>query len=168
MENCVKQVIKVQNNISFINKLEKAKMMSNSRSVVFLCVGNSKIWFDAFGPYVGSLLQKMGVKNYVYGNNRYNILGNNIKNFVDLIYRFHINPYIIVVDSSVSNVSEFDIFVSEEKTVCGAYSESPYEVGDMKISCLVPSKAILNASKKDQMILQIKRICYFLKYVFID
>lgn len=166
MINSVDQVLKIQNNISFINKLENVNGLKENRSVVFLCVGNSKIWYDAFGPYVGTLLQKMGIGNYVYGNIRSNILLSNIDEFIDMIYKFHSNPYIIVVDSAISDCSNFDLCVKEEKTVCGAFSENPVEIGDLKISCLIPAKAVLVPKCKNKLIAQIKRICFFIKYVF--
>lgn len=164
MKDLICQILKVEKNISIIEKLEKAK--NQKKNVVFLCVGNSKIWFDSFGPIVGSFLQCRGVENYVYGNVNSNVLSNNICEFIDMIYKFHVNPFIIVVDSSISNVSSFDLFVNEEPTLCGAFSENPCEVGDLKIACLVPSDNIFSEKNQKGFTSQIKKICLFLDYVF--
>lgn len=160
------QIIKVQNNIEIVSKLEKLKEIDNSRPIVFLCVGNSKIWYDCFGPFVGSVMQKLGFKYFVYGNNRANVLLNNIVEYISMIYSFHMNPFIVVLDSSISNCDEFDIRVEFESTVCGAFSDQSVEIGDCKISCLVPAKEIKRSVGYYKMIKEIKRICFFLNYVF--
>ena len=84
--------------------LEKAKENEDKRSIVFLCVGNAKVWFDCFGPYVGSLLQKLEIDYYVYGNVRSNILTNNIEEYVNMIYRFqHICKFLYFNFSCTTN-----------------------------------------------------------------
>ncbi len=166
MENNFSQYIKIQNNISIIEKLEKAK--NENCSIVFLCVGNSKVWFDSFGPFVGSFLQISGIENFVYGNLRSNVLIDNIDEFLNMIYKFHVNPFIIVVDSSIYDGKDFDLLVKEEKTVCGAFSKNPVMVGDLKIACLVPSCEISSGEGYSKILKQIRRICFFLKYVFCD
>lgn len=166
MENYFCQYVKIQNNISIIEKLENAK--KENRSIVFLCVGNSKVWFDSFGPFVGSFLQMCGIEYFVYGNIRSNVLIDNIDEFIEMIYRFHVNPFIIVVDSSVYDGDEFDLLVKQEKTICGAFSKNPIEVGDLKIACLIPSCEISNSDGYSKMLKQMRRICLFLKYVFCD
>ena len=168
MDTNIVKVLKVQNNISIINMLEKAKQNKQKSNIVFLCVGNSKIWYDCFGPFVGSLIQKLGLEYFVYGNIRSNILLSNIQEYINMIYRFHTNPYIIVLDSSISDVLDFDIIVKEGATVCGAFSQSPLEVGDMKISCLVPAKEIKSSAGYTKMLSEIKRIGFFLNHVFGD
>lgn len=160
--------LKVLNNVSIVSVLEKVKEKNYDRSIVFLCVGNSKVWFDCFGPFVGSLLQRLGLQYYVYGNIKSNILTNNIKEYVNMIYRFHVKPYIIVLDSSISNAKDFDIVVKEEKTTCGAFSEKPFTVGDLKVSCLIPIAKIKNSSGYVEVLSMIKRIGFFLNYVFGD
>lgn len=164
MNDLICQILEVEKNVSIIKKLEKAK--NQKRNVIFLCVGNSSVWFDSFGPIVGSFLQTRGVDNFVYGNVRSNILMKNIYEYVDIIHKFHVNPYIIVVDSSVSNVSEFALLVKEEPTICGAFSENPCKIGDLKIACLVPSKNIFSEENRNHFASQIKKICLFLNYVF--
>ena len=160
--------LKALNNVSIVSMLEKAKENKDKRSIVFLCVGNSKVWFDCFGPYVGSLLQKLGVEYYVYGNVRANILTDNIEEYVNMIHRFHVKPYIIVFDSAVSDVEEFDISVKEEQTTCGAFSENPFSVGDMKVSCLVPVKEIKSSVGYAKMLSVVRKIGFFINYVFDD
>lgn len=166
MENNFGQYVKIQNNISIVGKLEKAK--KENCSIVFLCVGNSKVWFDSFGPFVGSFLQMSGVECFVYGNLSSNVLIGNIDEFLDMIYKFHVNPFIIVVDSSIYDGNDFDLLVKEEKTVCGVFSKNPIEIGDLKIACLVPSCEISTSDGYSKMVKQMRRICFFLKYVFCD
>lgn len=158
--------LKALNNISIISMLEAAKENEDKKSIVFLCVGNSKVWFDCFGPYVGSLLQKLGIEYYVYGNVRSNILTNNIEEYVNMIYRFHVNPYIIVFDSAISDVEDFDIVVKEGQTTCGAFSDKAFSVGDLKVSCLVPAKEIKSSAGYVKMLAAVKRIGFFINYVF--
>jgi len=164
----VNQILKVQNNIEMVSKFERLKEIDKTRPVVFLCVGNSKIWYDCFGPYMGSLMQTLGFEYFVYGNNRANILLDNIEEYISMIYSFHINPFIVVLDSAISNQEEFDIRVEFESTVCGALSETPVEVGDFKISCLVPAKQIKSSAGYVKMLKEIKRVCFFLNFVFND
>ena len=83
-----------------------------------------------------------------------------------MIYRFHVNPYIIVFDSSICEVEDFELSIKEGQTTCGAFSDNPFSVGDMKISCLVPVKDIKSPAGYVKMLSAVKRIGFFIKYVF--
>ena len=114
--------------------LEKLIKISEEREVVFLCVGNSRVWYDCFGPIFGSVLISLGINKYIYGNTKFNITANNVSYFVELIYKFHNNPYIIVVDSILDGNFCGGLKIREKSIICAGLSNSPLEIGDMSIT----------------------------------
>lgn len=90
----------MKNYRNFIKMIETDKVIGN-REYVIVCIGNSEIMGDSFGPFVGEMLK-----------NDYNVVGdmkNNV-NYSNLEFNMrqikikYNNPYIIAVDSAVSNV----------------------------------------------------------------
>ena len=78
-------------------------------NIVFLCIGSDRITGDAFGPLVGSKL-----KSYFEDAGRINIIGdlantvcaNNILDITNQIRKDFTNPFIIAVDSALSNTND--------------------------------------------------------------
>ena len=168
MVNLTNQIIKIQNNINFINKLEELRKINESRPVVFLCVGSSKIWYDSFGPMMGTLLQYLGVENYVYGNLKSNVLGNNIENYISLIHSFHIDPYIVVLDCAISESEDFYLKIYEGETQCAYFSNRSTSVGDLSLNCVVPKNKIDNCEGFNNIVKLCKKLAFFIKFVFIE
>ena len=154
-------------NIELAKKIEQIKSLSFSREIVFLCVGNSKIWYDSFGPMIGSLFQHLGLHDFVYGNMRSNINKDNLQEYRDIIYRYHNNPYVIVVDNALSVADEFSIKIVDGETKCAAMSDNQFCVGDLSILCLTPKNKIKNSCYYFQMISQIKKIGLYFKELYL-
>ena len=76
-------------------------------NIIFLCIGTSKIIGDSIGPVIGSRLKE--VENeivQVYGttDNMVNFI--NAKEIIESIYSGYEKPYIITIDSTLSNSKE--------------------------------------------------------------
>jgi len=56
-----------QNNYNLYKSLEKMIKKAGKREIIFLCVGNPKIWFDSFGPIVGSVLKHLKIEKLFMG-----------------------------------------------------------------------------------------------------
>ena len=161
------EIYKILINIELANCIEKIKKTSLTRDVVFLCVGNSKVWYDSFGPMMGSLLQFFGVKNYVYGNIRSNIHKDNIHEYIKIINKFHYNPYIVVFDNAFSNNDEFGIKIMEDGVECAAFSNDPAYVGDLSILCLTPCQFIKENRHYADMLGEIKKLAFYFKELYL-
>lgn len=152
-------------NYNIIKLLEKASKIAESREVVFLCVGNSSIWFDSFGPMVASLLMATNLKMFIYGNIKANIKADNLEEYVNLIYKFHVDPYVIVIDSALSKTSR-GLRVKEGATECGALSNSPCLVGDLSITFCMDREFIRSVENYDKLKKEVKRIGRFILFSF--
>lgn len=73
---------------------------------VFLCLGNSNVVGDLFGPMCGEILSKnFKIKN-VYGNLSNNITSKNLKQtFLEIKQKHPFNP-LVVIDSALSEIYE--------------------------------------------------------------
>ena len=154
-------------NIDLIKKIEKLKIISQNRDVVFLCVGNSKVWYDSFGPMIGTFLQYVGVSNYVYGNLKSNVNNNNIQKYVENIYKFHYNPFIVVFDNAISDENDFKIKIGECTTNCCCFDDEVFEVGDFSILCLTPIQFFNKPQKYYEMLDEVKRVCLYFKEYYL-
>ena len=161
-------LLKIWNNIESFEKLHQLKKISQNRELVFLCVGNSKVWYDSFGPMFGSLLQFIGLEYYVYGNIKSNVNKDNIADYVDKIKRFHINPYIVVVDNALSYQEEFAINIINHPIKPAFLSNDTMLVGDSAILCLTPYKDIKSSKNYFKMFKEIEKISNLIKLVFFD
>lgn len=73
---------------------------------IFLCVGNSNVVGDMFGPMCGHILKNVLKLKYVYGDFSTNITSLNINEvYAEIKSKFPTKP-IIVVDSALSDISE--------------------------------------------------------------
>lgn len=166
MVNIINQLMKIQNNIELINSIEKAKVEAGDRPIVFLCVGNSKIWYDSYGPMVGTLLRYLGFNYYIYGNLRSNVNLDNLSEFIEMIYKFHVNPFVIVFDSAISTGEEYDITAECKAMNCGALRGKGTMVGDFSVKFLIPAKDInCNNGYKD-LLKAVKKTGMFMLHVF--
>jgi len=120
----------LQQLLCFENFLKK-----NKNNIVFLCVGNSDVWYDSFGPIVGDLLiNKYNIKSFVYGNSENNIKLSNLNEYVDWVNKKHCNCKIIVIDAALSKNKNFNRLVFKKgKTKCAYYSSLSREVGDYSV-----------------------------------
>lgn len=161
------ELINVAINANMISKIEKLKDINKNREVVFLCVGNAKIWYDSFGPMVGTILQYMGINNYVYGNLKSNICQDNLKTYIDIIYRYHYDPYIVVVDNCLSASNKFEVIIKEGPTDCAGLSKEPISIGDCGILCLTPKCCFKSSLEYKNMLKCVKKLSLYFKEFFI-
>ena len=134
---CNFNIIKTLINVSMFKKLEKINKISKKEDVVFLCVGNFKVWYDSFGPLVSYFLKKNNFGWFVYGDINNCITLNNIDKYIKCIKKFHVKPFIIVVDSSVSKDGVEGIKIVDGGLKIGCLSGGAVFVGDMGITyCL--------------------------------
>lgn len=133
------------------------------REVIFLCVGNGKIWFDSFGPMMGSLLKRCQLKKFIYGNLQYSIKGSNIKEFIEMIAKFHINPFIIVFDSCLSK--SCGLTIKKGPLLCSFLSEG-VEVGDLSVSFNMTKEFINDPRNFKKLLSEVKRVARYIVYCF--
>lgn len=143
---------------------ERIANVSKTKEVVFLCVGSSKIWYDCFGPMFGSLLKYLDIDKFVYGNLAANITAKNLQEYIDMIYRFHISPYIVVIDNSLCLSDGRGLYFGEGAITCGAYSGTPATVGDAHICYGLSKNEIKDSSNYYKFCRAIKRAARMLYY----
>lgn len=155
-----------QNNYNIYRSCESIIENSKGREIVFLCVGNPKIWFDSFGPMMGSLLKQLNLEKFIYGNVDAPIASNNLESYIELIYKFHINPYIVVIDSSLSKSEESIVKIKDGNITCGALGNNPISVGDMYITYTINLSQAKSPSNYKQMLKSIKQVARMIYFVF--
>ena len=116
---------------SKIDGLELSKL-------IFLCIGTNRIIGDSFGPLVGYKLKKMFQRNEnieVIGDLENTVNLANVKRIIENIYSTYETPFVIAIDSAVSNRIEIgNIIVSNSKmNVAGSYINKKIYVGDISI-----------------------------------
>ena len=158
-------LIEAYKNLNLFKCFEEIYDISKKRTIIFLCVGNSKIWYDSFGPVLGSLLKTLDFGYYIYGNMKTNITLKNLHEYIDVIYKFHNNPYIVVVDSAISQEQKPFIKIKKESTVCGVLNKDNIEVGDLSILYCLNKKSIKDCNNYYEMIKEIKKIARMLLFV---
>jgi len=134
---------KIYNN--FVNDFRiilKEKVNNNEFSkLIFLCIGTDRITGDTFGPLVGYKL-----KNLFYGNENIEVIGDlensvnscNILNIINYIKKKYENPFLIAIDSAVSNKIEIGkIIVSNKKMNVGGSLNRYLYLGDISIKGVV-------------------------------
>ena len=80
--------------------VEVAKFFMQYQKPAILCVGNSKIIGDCFGPLVGeSLISKYNIPIHIYGRKNRNITSSSLHDFYTMILQYH--DGILVLDSAL-------------------------------------------------------------------
>lgn len=109
--------------------------------LIFLCIGTDRITGDAFGPLVGYKL-----KNLFYGEKNIEVIGDlenivslsNITKIISYINNKYETPFVIAIDSAVSNKIEIGrIAVSKYKMNIGYSLNKKILVGDISIKGIV-------------------------------
>ncbi len=99
----------------FNNELNKKKLafnfcehvvLNNNFNLIFLCVGNSNVVADLFGPMCGSLLKQKNKNLNVFGTLENNVTSKNLEKIFNKIKQEYVNPLIIVIDSALGQVEE--------------------------------------------------------------
>ena len=151
----------VLENYKIYENVKDLKEISKKTTLIFLCVGNSKIWYDSFGPIFGSLLKLLNFNYYIYGNLKSNINANNIEDYIDMIYKFHEKPFIIVIDNAISNEEIPKIKIINGSINCAVFSKKNILVGDMGILYCLNKKHLQNLNNYNLMLKDIARMILF-------
>ena len=108
---------------------------------IILCIGTSKCIGDSLGPIVGEYLYNNIKKSnvYVLGNLKNNITYQNIDVILNRINNTIKNPYMILIDSALSNKNYIGkIVVNKNKMIVGsALNKSEYKYGNLSIKGIV-------------------------------
>lgn len=108
---------------------------------IILCIGTSKCIGDSLGPIVGEYLYNNIKKSnvYVFGNLKNNITYQNIDVILNRINNTIKNPYMILIDSALSNKNYIGkIVVNKNKMIVGsALNKSEYKYGNLSIKGIV-------------------------------
>lgn len=136
----------MSNNVETI--LQKV-VKDNTKNKVFLCIGTTKCVGDSLGPRVGEILSKKIKKSnvYVIGNIKNNISYKKIYNALYKIYNNIEKPYLILIDSALSNKEYVgNIVVNKNSMIIGnALNKTDYKFGKIFI------KGIVGENKKDSI-----------------
>ena len=131
----MKNIYKIENQIKNLKMFEEF-LKSNKNNIVFVCVGNSDVWYDSFGPIVGSLL--ININNFpyfVYGNMHTNIKLTNLNNYINWIKKKHFNKKIVVIDAALSKINRECIVFREGAIKCAYFNKESKPFGDFSILC---------------------------------
>lgn len=99
--NVVKYNLTISQKVAI--KLSGLLCQNTSQEVVIFCVGNPKIWYDCFAPFLAELLRlNSSIKSYIYGGINFAITSENIQLYMDFIKSKHPAACIIVVDNCLT------------------------------------------------------------------
>ena len=136
------------------------KQYSKDKDIIFLCVGTDRVIGDSLGPMVGYKIKNNISKGHVIGTLEDVIVALNIVDIIEKIHREYNNPFIIVIDSCVSNYNRIgDIVVKRGSMKIGeGLNKNLISVGNMHIKGIVA-----NSEELDFMTLQNMRISTIMK-----
>lgn len=100
--------------------LEKEKFKYVNK--VFLCIGTTECIGDSIGPRVGAILNQNieNKNNIIIGNLKENLNYSNINEKLNTVYKKIDNPYIIVIDSALSNKEYIgNVIINRDAMVIG-------------------------------------------------
>ena len=130
-------IIKYKLSLSQKVAIELSGLLQNnaSREVVIFCVGNPKIWYDCFAPFLAEILRLQGnIKSYIYGGINFAITSDNLQLYMDFIKAKHPSACIIVVDNCLTiNKAESGTIAITKRATNVAGLSGDYLFGDISI-----------------------------------
>lgn len=123
------------------NKVIKKVNEKRYSDLIFICIGTNKIVGDSFGPIVGEIL-KHNVRDgriKVIGDLTNNINAKNIFQNLKNIEDKYTNPYIISIDSALSNsIEPGNVFIIKKGLIPGsALNKQNIAIGNIGIKGIV-------------------------------
>lgn len=114
--------------------------------IMCLCIGTDRATGDSFGPLVGDKLNCLFKDNEcvrVIGTLNDTVNSNNISDIMQMIDDTYENPFIIAIDSAISNYrTPGDIIVSNESvSLAAGMNRSVEDIGDMSIKGVVAQRS---------------------------
>lgn len=120
-----------------VSEIIRKRLESNSKEVVFICIGSSKIIGDSIGPKVGSLLKKQSKfkDTKIFGDMQKPVTAKNISEIKEKLK----DKFTIVIDSAIGKKEAVgNIYISNSKTKLGkALDKNVAEIGDISIKACV-------------------------------
>ncbi len=125
-------------NLNYKNLYSKLVLLLNEysgREVVFFCVGNHKVWFDCFAPFLAECLRKFSLnKCFVYGGINFSITPENLQKYAAFVKNKHPSACIIVVDNCLTaNLAESGKIVLAKRCTNLAGLMGGYLFGDISL-----------------------------------
>jgi len=144
----------VQEFAAYMNKATSEKEISD---LVFLCVGTDRITGDSFGPLVGHKLKRLykaEKKVHIYGDLELPLSADNIEKNVQRIQKRYERPFVIAIDSAVSEKSNIGKIVTSKRRMHlgSSLSKEVIKVGDISIKGIVSED--LGSPQKNFILLQ--------------
>src|SRR5699024_9392103 len=91
---------------------------------VIICIGTDRSTGDALGPLTGTFLQEKGLKHFtVYGNLHEPVHATNLHTYINKLYKYHQEPFVIAVDACLGKRTSVGHIItrSEERRVGKEY-----------------------------------------------
>lgn len=124
-----------------LNKILHKVNTKGYSNLVFVCIGSSKMIGDSVGPIIGEILNnKLKSTNIkVFGNLKNNVNSKNIYRTFKKIEKVYSKPYIISIDSALSNsIKPGNVFILKKGLIPGkALKKKSIEIGNVSIRAIV-------------------------------
>ena len=128
--------------LNFVHQLDELlhALEKKLHPLVILCIGSDRSTGDALGPFVGSMITTMNLKDVaVYGTLERPVHALNLVKTCTKITEYHNNPTILAVDSSLGskkNVGCLQLGMGSLRPGAGVHKKLP-PVGDIYITGIV-------------------------------
>lgn len=120
---------------------EKLKpIISDNRTIVFICIGTDRSTGDSLGPLVGYKLKCLIRKNIIlYGDLENPVHAKNLHQTLNEINSLYDNPYIIAIDACLGNLQNVGKVILDQKPLFPglAVNKDLPAVGDLSITGIV-------------------------------
>ena len=124
-----------------LNKIMKKVNDRRYSNLIFICIGTNKIVGDSLGPIIGEILKKnLEQKNIsVLGDLKNNVNINNIYQNLKNIQTKYSKPYIISIDSALSQTIEPErVYIIKKGLIPGsALKKKSIQIGNISIKGIV-------------------------------
>ncbi len=120
----------------FLKHLQKK--CKKNQPLVLICIGSDRATGDCLGPLVGQSLMDFPVYS-VYGTLQFPVHAKNLDKTMELIYKFHKNPFIIAIDSCLGYADHVGYITLSSMPLCPGRGVSKHlpPIGDISITGIV-------------------------------
>lgn len=115
-------------------------ILSQGRSIIFLCIGTDRSTGDSLGPLIGHKLKFLSKDNIsIYGNLENPVHAKNLASTLKEINTIYNNPYIIAIDACLGRLQNVGKIIIEDKPIFpgSAVNKKLAPIGDMSITGIV-------------------------------
>lgn len=125
--------IEEKNKLKFAFKFSEMLITNNYNYPIFLCVGNSQVVGDLFGPLCGETLKNKYKLKTVYGDLTNNITAKNIKTVYNNIKNTYPLSPVIVLDAAVTELEDVGKVSLCDYGCLPAYNNNKMVMGDISV-----------------------------------